>query len=277
MFDQELLRQKLGQLQPHQVSLNSLPRKAPPGYLPRKAPPGYLKEQASSGKAFLGTDPKEPTTTAGQAEGAAAAPVAQRGEESSGAPSAPSGLHAPHSTPVDSVPGNIKICLDWHDMLDQALNPQGSFDQHLIDKFNRVVLAANNRIEFQILSYAGFNKVESTRQGANHLIDQLRSLGLPFEQLHLAKHPCGAQGKSSVPHQLGAHSLVDGRSDVVAGCSHSGARCFRAVGRHDRALSFLTLVEEWIKQEGVDSILKRRAARAVPKEHLRPPFGDRQR
>ncbi|CAL1168497.1 unnamed protein product, partial [Cladocopium goreaui] len=92
------------------------------------APPGYLKEQASSGKAFLGTDPTEPKAPAGQAEGAAAAPVAQRGEES-----------------------------------------------------------------------------------------------------------------------------------------------------HDRALSFLTLVEEWLKQEGVDSILQRRAARAVPKEHLRPPFGDKQR
>jgi hypothetical protein len=175
------------------------------------------------------------------------------------------------------VPGNIKICLDWHDTLDQALNSQGSFDQHLIDKFNRVILAANNRVEFHILSYAGFSKVDSTRRGANHLIDQLRSLNLPFEQLHLAKHPCGANGKSSVLHQLGAHSLVDDRSDVVAECSHSGARCFRAAGRHDRALSFLTLVEEWVKQEGVDSILKRRAARAVPKEHLRPPFGDKQR
>ena len=254
-----------------------LPFKAPPGHLPYKAPPGYLKEQASSGKAFLGTDPTEPKATAGQAEGAAAAPVAQRGEESSGAPSAPSGSHAPYSAPVDSVPGNIKICLDWHDTLDQALNHQGSFDQHLIDKFNKVILAANNRVEFHILSYAGFNKVESTRQGANHLINQLKSLGLPFEQLHLAKHPCGAQGKSSVLYQLGAHSLVDDRSDVVAECSHSGARCFRAAGRHDRALSFLTLVEEWVKQEGVDSILQRRAARAVPKEHLRPPFGDKQR
>ena len=254
-----------------------LPRKAPSGHLPYKAPPGYLKEQASSGRAFLGTAPTEPKATAGQAEGAAAAPVAQRGEESSGAPSAPSGSHAPYSAPVDSVPGNIKICLDWHDTLDQALNHQGSFDQHLIDKFNKVILAANNRVEFHILSYAGFNKVESTRQGANHLINQLKSLGLPFEQLHLAKHPCGAQGKSSVLYQLGAHSLVDDRSDVVAECSHSGARCFRAAGRHDRALSFLTLVEEWVKQEGVDSILQRRAARAVPKEHLRPPFGDKQR
>ena len=175
------------------------------------------------------------------------------------------------------MPGNIKICLDWHDTLDQALNSQGSFDQHLIDKFNRVILAANNRIEFHILSYAGFNKVESTRQGANRLIDQLRSQNLPSEQLHLAKHPCGANGKSSVLHQLGAHSLVDDRSDVVAECAHSGARCFKATGRHDRALSFLALVEEWIRQEGVDSILRRRAARAVPKEHLRPPFGDRQR
>ena len=254
-----------------------LPRKAPPGYLPRKAPPGYLKEQASGGKSSLETGPTELSTTAGQAEGAAAAPVAQRGEESSGAPSAPSGSHAPHSTPVDPAPGNIIICLDWHDTLDQALNSQGSFDQHLIDKFKRIILAANNRVEFHILSYAGFSKVESTRQGANHLIDQLRSLGLPFEQLHLAKHPCGAQGKSSVLHQLGAHSLVDDRSDIVAECSHSGARCFRAAGRHDRALSFLTLVEEWVKQEGVDSILQRRAARAVPKEHLRPPFGDKQR
>ena len=262
---------------PAPPSKPELIRKAPPGHLPRKAPPGYLKEQASSGKAFLGTDPTEPKATAGQAEGAAAASVAQRGEESSGAPSAPSGSHAPHSAPVDSVPGNIKICLDWHDTLDQALNSQGSFDQHLIDKFNRVILAANNRIEFHILSYAGFNKVESTRQGANHLINQLRSPNLPFEQLHLAKHPCGANGKSSVLHQLGAHSLVDDRSDVVAECSHSGARCFRATGRQDRDLSFLTLVEEWIKQEGVDSILRRRAARAVPKEHLRPPFGDRQR
>ena len=188
-----------------------------------------MKEQASSGKAFLGTGPTEPTTTAGQAEGAAAAPVAQRGEESSGAPSAPSGSHAPHSTPVDSVPGNIKICLDWHDTLDQALNSKGSFD-HLIDKFNRVILAADNRVEFHILSYAGLSKVESIRRGANHLIDQLRSQGLPFEQLHLAKHPCGAHGKSNVLHQLGAHSLIDDRSDVVAECSHSGARCFRAVG-----------------------------------------------
>ena len=104
--------------------------------------------------------------------------MAQQGEESSGAPSAPSGSHAPHSTPVDSVPGNIKICLDWHDTLDQALNSEGCFDQHLIDKFNRATLAANNRIEFHvhILSYAGFNKVESIRRGANHLINQLRSL-----------------------------------------------------------------------------------------------------
>ena len=262
---------------PAPPSKPELIRKAPPGHLPYKAPPGYLKEQASSGKASLGTDTTEPKTIAGQAEGAAAASVAQRGEEPSGTPSAPSGSHAPHSAPVDSVPGNIKICLDWHDTLDQALNSEGSFDQHLIDKFNRVISAANNRIEFHILSYAGFNKVESTRQGANHLINQLRSQNLPFEQLHLAKHPCGANGKSSVLHQLGAHSLVDDRSDVVAECAHSGARCFKASGRHDRALSFLALVEEWIRQEGVDSILRRRAARAVPKEHLRPPFGDRQR
>ena len=251
--------------------------KAPPGHLPRKAPPGYLKEQASGGKSSLGTGPTEPPTTVGQAEGAAAASVAQRGEESSEAPSAPSGSHASHSTPVDPPLGNIIICLDWHDTLDQALNSEGSFDQYLIDKFKRVILAANNRVEFHILSYAGFNKIESTRQGANHLIGKLRSLDLPFKRLHLAKHPCGAQGKSSVLHQLGAHSLVDDRSDVVAECSHSGARCFRAAGRSDRALSFLALVEEWVKQEGVDSILQRRAARAVPKELLRPPFGDRQR
>jgi len=186
-------------------------------------------------------------------------------------PTPPLVLEAPAS-----VPGNIKICLDWHDTLDQALNSEGSFDQYLIDKFKRIVLAANNRVEFHILSHAGFNKIESTRRCANHLIYQLKSQGLPFEHLHLAKHPCGAQGKSSVLHQLGAHSLVDDRSDIVAECSHSGARCFGAAGRHDRDLSYLTLVEEWVKQEGVESILKRRAAKAVPKEHLRPPFGDRQ-
>jgi len=193
------------------------------------------------------------------------------------------GFARSHSTPVDpvleapaSVPGNIKVCLDWHDTLDQALNSEGSFEQYLIDKFKRILLAANNRVEFHILSYAGFSKVESTRRGANHLIDQLRSQGLPFEHLHLAKHPCGAQGKSSVLHQLGAHSLVDDRSDIVAECSLSGARCFGAAGRHHRDLSYLTLVEEWVKQGGVESILKRRSAKAVPKEHLRPPFGDRQ-
>ena len=117
---------------------------------------------------------------------------------------------------------NVVVCVDWHDTIDQALNPIGELSSRLVEKLRSLTRIAGNRIEFHIISYAGASKVDSTKAGAEHVISQLIREGLPFKDLHLSRHPCGRQGKASVICALQAHCLVDDRSDIINECSQLG-------------------------------------------------------
>jgi len=117
---------------------------------------------------------------------------------------------------------------------------------------------AGNRIEFHIVSYAGASKVDSTKAGAEHVISQLIREGLPFKDLHLARHPCGRQGKASVVSALQAHCLVDDRSDIINECSQLGIKTIRSEGRNDKELTWIAKVEDWLRHEGIDYILHAR-------------------
>ena len=172
---------------------------------------------------------------------------------------------------VEVDASNIRICVDWHDTLDQALNAVGELNQRLVDRFRAICRISNNRVEFHIVSYAGESKVQSTTEGANHLIDFLVRHGIPFRRLHLARHPCGREGKSSIIAALQAHCLVDDRSDVLNETALTGAKTIKSEGKVDRELHWLAAVEDWLRQETVEGILANR--RAVP---LRPnQFKDR--
>ena len=160
---------------------------------------------------------------------------------------------------------NIVVCVDWHDTLDQALNAIGELSSRLVEKLRALVRIAGNRIEFHIVSYAGASKVEATKASAEHVIGQLVYQGLPFKELHLARHPCGREGKASICSALQAHCLVDDRSDILNENKQLGIKTIRSEGRNDRELSWIAEVEDWIRCEGLDYILH--ARRAVP---LRP-------
>ena len=145
---------------------------------------------------------------------------------------------------------NVVVCIDWHDTIDQALNPIGELSSRLVEKLRSLTRIAGNRIEFHIISYAGASKVESTKAGAEHVISQLIREGLPFKDLHLARHPCGRQGKASVISALQAHCLVDDRSDIINECSQLGIKTIRSEGRFDKELTWIAEVEDWNPARG---------------------------
>ena len=159
---------------------------------------------------------------------------------------------------IDS--SNIVVCLDWHDTLDQALNPIGELPSHLVEKFRSLVRLAENRIEFHIVSYAGWSKIEGTKASAEYLIDSLNRQGLPFREVHFSRAPCGREGKSSIVSALQAHCLVDDRQDVLNENYLTGIKVIRSEGRWDRELSWISLIDDWLRQEGIESesILQRR-------------------
>ena len=168
---------------------------------------------------------------------------------------------------------NIVVCIDWHDTIDQALNPIGELSSRLVEKLRLLTRAAGNQIEFHIISYAGASKVESTRAGAEHVISQLIAEGLPFRELHLARHPCGRQGKASVISALQAHCLVDDRSDIINECSQLGIKTIRSEGRSDKELCWIAEIEDWIRLEGIKYILHARRPIQLRADQFYPPFG----
>ena len=174
---------------------------------------------------------------------------------------------------VDST--NIVICIDWHDTLDQALNAVGELNQRVVDRFAAVCRAANNRVEFHIVSYAGESKVEGTRSGANHLIDFLNRNGIPFRDLHLVRHPFGREGKASTIAALQAHCLVDDRSDVLNETALTGAKTIQSEGQRDRDLHWLAAVEDWVRQETVAGILYNRRAIPLRPQQYKHRWGDK--
>ena len=151
---------------------------------------------------------------------------------------------------------NVVVCIDWHDTIDQALNPVGELSSHLVDKLRSLTRIAGNQIEFHIVSYAGQSKIESTKAGAEHVISQLIAEGLPFREVHLARYPCGRQGKSSIISALQAHCLIDDRSDILNECRQLGIKTIRSEGRSDRELCWIAEVEDWLRLEGVAQILE---------------------
>ena len=106
------------------------------------------------------------------------------------------------------------------------------------------------------MSYAGASKIEQTRASAEYPISDLIGKGINFKELHLTRHPCGQEGKSS------AHCLIDDRGDILNEASQTGCKTIKSQGRRDRELSYLAVVEDWIRQETVQGILANR--RAIP-------------
>ena len=168
---------------------------------------------------------------------------------------------------------NVVVCVDWHDTIDQALNPIGELSSRLVEKLRSLTRIAGNRIEFHIISYAGASKVDSTKAGAEHVISQLIREGLPFKDLHLSRHPCGRQGKASVICALQAHCLVDDRSDIINECSQLGIKTIRSEGRFDKELTWIAEVEDWIRHEGIDYILHARRPVPLRPNQFYPPHG----
>ena len=168
---------------------------------------------------------------------------------------------------------NVVVCIDWHDTIDQALNPIGELSSRLVDKFRSLTRTAGNQIEFHIVSYAGQSKIESTKAGAEHVISQLIAEGLPFREVHLARYPCGRQGKSSIISALQAHCLIDDRSDILNECRQLGIKTIRSEGRSDRELCWIAEVEDWLRLEGVAGILENRRPVPLRTNQFYPNFG----
>ena len=168
---------------------------------------------------------------------------------------------------------NVVVCIDWHDAIDQALNPIGELSSHLVDKLRTLTRVAGNQIEFHIILYAGATKIESTRAGAEHVISQLIAEGLPFREVHLARHPCGRQGKASIISALQAHCLVDDRSDIINECSQLGIKTIRSEGHSDRELCWIAEIEDWLRHEGIKYILHARRPVQLRADQFYPPFG----
>ena len=47
---------------------------------------------------------------------------------------------------------NVVVCIDWHDTIDQALNPIGELSSRLVEKLRSLTRVAGNQIEFHIIS-----------------------------------------------------------------------------------------------------------------------------
>ena len=168
---------------------------------------------------------------------------------------------------------NVVVCIDWHDTIDQALNPVGELSSHLVDKLRSLTRIAGNQIEFHIVSYAGQSKIDSTKAGAEHVISQLIAEGLPFREVHLARYPCGRQGKSSIISALQAHCLIDDRSDILNECRQLGIKTIRSEGRSDKELCWIAEVEDWLRLEGVAQILESRRPVPLRTNQFYPNFG----
>ena len=256
-----------------------------PKQLTFKSPQGYLKKGESQGEeVLLGPGSKEPHKASGHTSGAVAAPVAQQGSIPSGESSSASGsAPSPCSDPVDRSQisqrqrhaGNIRVCVDWHDTLDQALNHAGHFDSYLIEQFQNIVKLTNNRFEFYIVSYAGWSKKEDTRKAATRLIADLVNHGIPFKSINFATYPCGKQGKSAVVASLGGHCLIDDRQDILNENFRSGIKVILSGGRQDTRLDWLDNLTDWLQRESVEEILATRCPRTIPDQHFLPKWGDR--
>ena len=62
------------------------------------------------------------------------------------------------------------------------------------------------------------------------------------------------EGKNSILCALKARAIIDDRQDVLNECFYTGVRCFKSERKRGRELTYLALVEDWIRQEGVQSI-----------------------
>ena len=273
--------------------------KAPPGRLPKgvkSPPPGVVPPRPRRKSPPIHQDRTPPPIEGDQATPASGS---QQGARDSGlAPHRP-GRPLPEPTPeagpevaghrprhhyqggrlvsqvVHVDTSNIIVCLDWHDTLDQALNAIGLLDNRLVDRFRQLCRVANNRIEFHIVSYAGASKVQQTKDGAEYLISDLISKGIPFKDLHLTRYPCGSEGKSSVLTALQAHCLVDDRPDICNEAAQTGCKTIRSSGRSDKDLTFIAAIEDWIAQESVAGILQNRRAQPLKPHQFYDRWGSR--
>ena len=274
----------------------------PPGSVkpppPGVHPPGEIRPPSGAKHRSPATSPNPPPLSpdqetaerplAGEASGSGLAPHRPGRPLPTPSPTSdePSGNRPKHHGPqlreaplispvVEIDSSNIRVCIDWHNTLDQALNAVGELNARIVDRFRAVCRIARNRIEFHIVSYAGESKVEGTTQGANHLIDFLTRNGIPFRELHLARYPCGREGKASIISALQAHCLIDDRGDILNETAQTGAKTIQSEGDLDRELHWVAALEDWIRQESVPGILASRRAVPLRPNQLKDRWGDK--
>lgn len=170
---------------------------------------------------------------------------------------------------------NIRVCVDWRDTLDQALNAVGRLNEAVVDRFRALVRAADNRIEFHIVSYAGQERIKATTDSAHNLIGFLRSHGIPFTDFHLAQYPCGKQGKSSIVAALQAHCLIDDRGDILNEAARTGCKTIQSGGKPDKELHWTAAVEDWLNFETVEGILANRRAKPLKPSQFYGNWGNK--
>ena len=105
-----------------------------------------------------------------------------------------------------------------------------------------------------IVSYAGWSKIEGTKASAEYLIDELNREGVPFKEVHFSRAPCGREGKSSIV----------------------SAQVIKSEGKRDKELSWIVLIDDWLRQEGIESILPRHRPIPLRPEQVYPPHGGKQ-
>ena len=131
-------------------------------------------------------------------------------------------------------------------------------------------------------SYAGWSKIEGTKASAEYLIDQLNREGLPFKdfkEVHFSRAPCGREGKSSIVSALQAYCLVDDRQDILNENYNNyttGIKVIKSECKRDKELSWIVLIDHWLRQEGIESILQRHRPIPLRPEQFYPPHGGKQ-
>jgi hypothetical protein len=68
--------------------------------------------------------------------------------------------------------------------------------------------------------------------------------------------------------------LVDDCQDILNENYLTGVKVVKSEGRWDRDLSWIALLDDWIRQEGIDCILQRRRPQPLKPNQFYPPHGE---
>ena len=204
------------------------------------------------------------------AQGAASS--APSGSASSRQPSRPAPRPKAHPDINLGDQGVVKVVLDWHGVLDVDLTPLGTITSQGRRYFQQISQAAQGRVEFHILSFCGRNAAAQNQANIDHFISDAVEQGIPFRSGSIVFQRTEERGKAAALSSLGAHCMVDDIDYIVTECAKTRVLAIQVPRGSTDYCDWAPIVEDWIRHNGVDFILRRHRAKILePREYVRDP------